>query len=111
MTDPNGRFILVTGYLYFFHVTFLNVYGPNFDDPAFLRKIFNLLPDLADTHLILGEDFNCVLDNYLDRSTQTRETSSAVLNTLMTSTNLVDAWRLQRGIIAFLKICVNPIQE
>jgi len=69
VSDPNGWFILVTGCIYSFHVTLLNVYGPNFDDPAFFRKIFNSLPDLSDTRLMVGGDFNCVLDSRLDRST------------------------------------------
>lgn len=96
MSDPNGRFILVTGYINSFHVTLLNVYGPNFDDPAFFRKIFSSLPDLSDTHLIVGGDFNCVLDSRLDRSAQSNHsyTSSMVLNDLMSSMNLVDIWRL-----------------
>lgn len=96
VSDPNGRFILVTGYIHSFHVTLLNVYGPNFDDPAFFRKIFSSLPDLSDTHLIVGGDFNCVLDSRLDRSAQSNysSTSSMVLNDLMSSMNLVDIWRL-----------------
>lgn len=97
VSDPNGRYILVTGYIYSFRVALLNVYGPNFDDPAFFRKMFSLLPDLSDTHVLIGGDFNCVLDNRLDRSAQTSQSptaTSTVLNNLMTSTNLVDIWRL-----------------
>lgn len=77
MSDPNGQFNLVTGYIYSFHVTLLNVYGPNFDDPAFFHKIFNSLPDLSDTHLIVGGDLNCVLDSHLDRSAQLNQSSTS----------------------------------
>jgi len=96
LSDQNGRYIMVTGYIYSFHVTLLNVYGPNFDDPTFFAKIFNLLSDSADSHVILGGDFNCVLDNVLDRSAQISQLPSAstVLNNLMSSMNLVDIWRL-----------------
>src|SRR4029434_9188646 len=48
MCDPNGRYIVVTGHIYSHHVTLVNVYGPNSDDPDFFRKIFNLLPSLLD---------------------------------------------------------------
>lgn len=65
VSDPSGRYILVTGYIYSLHVTLLNVYAPNFDDPAFFSKIFNLLPN---THIIIGGDFNCMLDSFLDKS-------------------------------------------
>ena len=96
VSDPNGQFVQVTGYIYSFHVMQLNVCGPNFDDPAFFCKIFNSLPDLADTHLIVGGDFNCVLDSRLDRLALLNQssTSSMVLNDLMSSMNLVDIWRL-----------------
>lgn len=98
LCDPNGRYILVTGHINSFHVTLLNIYGPNFDDPDFFSKLFNLIPSVADTHLLVGGDFNTVPDYFLDRSAQTSQPSSAaskVLQSLANSTNLVDIWRLQ----------------
>ena len=98
MCDPNGRYIVVTGHIYSHHVTLVNVYGPNSDDPDFFRKVFNLLPSLSDTHVIISGDFNCVLDDFMDRSAQTNlvpSAASTTLNTLMLSTHLVDIWRLQ----------------
>lgn len=50
------------------HVTLVNIYGPNFDDPGFFCRIFNMLPDLSNTNLITAEDHNLVLDVHLDRS-------------------------------------------
>lgn len=67
ISDPNGRYIIVTGHILSRHVTFLNVYAPNFDDPCFFRKIFNLIPDSSTTNLIAGGDFNAVLDCLTDR--------------------------------------------
>lgn len=66
ITDPNGRYIMITGNINSFPVTFLNVYGPNIDDPNFFRKVFDLIPDRGTTNLIIGGDFNCYLDPYLD---------------------------------------------
>lgn len=96
VSDPNGRFVLVTGHIHATHVTLLNLYGPNFDSPAFFRQIFNLLCSLADTHVILGGDFNCVLDKHLDISTQTFKlfNDSTLLNSMLSSTNLIAVWRL-----------------
>lgn len=37
-TDPNGRFLIVTGHINSFPVTLVNTYGPNMDDPAFFSK-------------------------------------------------------------------------
>lgn len=97
LRDPNGRYVLVTGYIYSIHVTLLNVYAPNFDDPAFFRKIFGLLSNSSDTHIIIGGDLNCVLDKFLDRSASSTQlpTSSTMIKNLMSSMNLVDIWRLQ----------------
>lgn len=98
ITDPNGRYIMITGNINSFPVTFLNVYGPNIDDPNFFRKVFDLIPDRGTTNLIIGGDFNCYLDPYLDRlSSRVPITiaSTQILNNLAKSTNLVDIWRLQ----------------
>ncbi len=75
-----------------------NLYGPNFDDPNFFRKIFDLLPDPSSTNIIIGGDFNCYLDAYLDRSSIQAPhilRSVSTLNNLCKSFNLVDIWRLQ----------------
>lgn len=96
-TDPNGRFIIVTGTILTAHVTLLNLYAPNFDNPGFFRGVFHLIPDLATTNLIVGGDFNCVLDTFLDRSSPSPTSpsdSTIVLNNLMKSLNLVDIWRI-----------------
>lgn len=98
ISDPGGRYVMVTGSINSFPITCLNVYGPNVDDPNFFRKIFDLLPDLSTTNLIIGGDFNCYLDPYLDRLSSRVPPiikSVDVLNNLMRSVNLVDVWRLQ----------------
>ncbi len=77
----------------------MNIYGPNHDDPSFFRKVFNLLPNLSNTHLIIGGDFNLVFDPVLDRTTNRSmghlPNSVATLNELITSFDLVDVWRLK----------------
>lgn len=98
ISDVNGRFLIVIGELYSKHVTLVNIYGPNVDDAGFFRKIFDKLPDLATTSLIIAGDYNLVLDWHLDRSSKKRATQSnatVALNNLISSTNLVDIWRLQ----------------
>ena len=97
-TDPNGRYIMIAGSINSFPVTFLNIYGPNIDDPNNFRKVFDLVPDLSTTNLIVGGDFNCYLDPYLDRlSSRVPNTIASVqtLNNLLKSKNMIDIWRLQ----------------
>lgn len=93
----------MTGHIHATHVTLLNLYGPNFDSPAFFQQIFYLLPSLADTHVILGGNFNCVLDKHLDRSTQTSQlfnASTVLNNNMLSSTNLL-----------MFGDCVTPLVE
>lgn len=64
---------------------------------VFFRKLFRLIPDTNSTNLIIGGDFNCYLDPYLDRQSSQAPPSIQsvnVLNNLIKSMNLVDIWRL-----------------
>lgn len=87
----------MTGALHSRPVTLLNIYGPNQDDPEFFRKVLGLIPDISNTNLIIGGDFNCVLDQYLDKSSaQTIAPSNAskLLNIYTKNMNLCDLWRI-----------------
>lgn len=66
----------------------------NYDDPDFVKKVFDLIPDMSQTNLIVGGDFNCVLDAYLDRSSSKRAPQSSSRNTFINNSNLVNIWRL-----------------
>ena len=98
-------------------VTLVNLYGPNFDDPLFFQRVFKDIPNISDTSVIVGGDFNCTLDPLLDkqlsRSLQ-QSNASVCLNTLMTNLNIVDIWRLthqQIGIILYFRQFINHIPE
>ena len=96
--DPNGRFLILTGYINLLPVKLVNDYGPNIDDPAFFRKLFNLIPDNDLSHIMIGGDFNCYLDPYLDRLSSAPPPSIVAvktLNNLMMSKKVVDIWRLK----------------
>lgn len=96
ISDDRGRYLLVIGELNSVPVTLINAYGPNFDDPVFFQNLFNSVPNVANTNIILGGDLNCVLDSVLDRQHPQAITSksSITLNNLIQSHNLVDVWRL-----------------
>lgn len=42
ITDQRGRYLIVNGTLNTTTVSFVNVYGPNFDDPIFFQNLFKL---------------------------------------------------------------------
>lgn len=97
ITDKEGRFIIVAGEIFSTPITLVNIYGPNFDDPRFFQNVFSKIPDISSTNLIIGGDFNCVLDPYLDRSSAQRASPSKsrdFLNMYIKNSNVGDVWRL-----------------
>ena len=55
VADSRGRYVIVTGTLYGTRVALANIYGPNWDDPAFFTKFIATLPDLNEYQLYWGE--------------------------------------------------------
>lgn len=41
ISDPQGRYIIVTGNLYNYPVTLANIYAPNVDDEQFIQSFFS----------------------------------------------------------------------
>ena len=66
LRDPNGRFKTI---LYQGHSTvkLINIYGPNFDNPAFFQTVLGGIPDVGDINIIMEGDFNCIMDAFLDK--------------------------------------------
>lgn len=96
ISDPNGRFIIVTGKMGCNRIVLANVYGPNWDDENFFRNFFFSLPDLHSHQLILGGDFNCCLDPLLDRSSTKLSAVSKSAKTIqifMEQYAISDPWR------------------
>ena len=97
ITDPYGRFVIISGCLYQTNVLLVNVYAPNWDDTEFVNKLLSSLPNL-DTHkLILGGDLNCAINPTLDRSCSKRSSPSGMakaFTTFMEQSGCIDPWRL-----------------
>ena len=97
LTDSEGRFVIVQGKLLDIPVALCNIYAPNSDRPEFFHNLSQLLLDLGDVQIILGGDFNQILDQDLDRSQPRRniESRSAVaIRQLASDLGLRDIWRL-----------------
>lgn len=62
IADKDGRYVIVSGELYNTSLTLVNLYAPNIDNPAFFKKVFSSIPNLSQTKLIIGGDFNTHLD-------------------------------------------------
>ena len=74
-----------------------NVYGPNVDTPTFYQTVISMF-DLFDTYdaVLIGGDFNLVLDPKLDRngSLFNHSKSKEILEEYMERTALCDIWRI-----------------
>ncbi len=82
ISDINGRYIIVTGEINSADVTLINLYGPNYDDPLFFKKVIDSIPDLTMSRVIIGGDYNCVLNSLKDShpSRTVKSKSAAMLN-------------------------------
>lgn len=74
----------------------INVYAPRTNAE---RRIYfhSLLAYISNTdENILGDDFNCISDNKLDKlggNPSVRQTATTILNTITHQNNLTDLWR------------------
>lgn len=96
--DPLGRFVVVTGRLHNVPLILANIYAPNCDDERFFSNLFASLPDLNAHNLIMGGDFNCVLDSRLDRSSskvQPMTKSAKLIQYFLDTYKVADPWRFK----------------
>ena len=79
----------MVGKLFNTSIILANIYGPNWDNAQFFLNFFSTLPDLNSYKLILGGDFNCVLNAQLDRSSvrsnNTLSSAAVAINSFLRS--------------------------
>lgn len=76
--------------------TFLNLYAPNEDCPNFFKKMASKLADEGEGIIVVGGDYNCVLNSNLDRlpaEKGPRTRKSVTLQGMMDGLGLIDLWR------------------
>ena len=93
--DIEGRFIImkleIEGYTY----CVCNLYAPNEDRHDFFENIFDIIREMDCIHVIIGGDFNVVLDPKLDRNTEMvyHKRCHQTIKDFMDAENLSDVWR------------------
>ncbi len=98
ISNPNERYIIVVGQLFANPVILVNLYAKNCDDSNFFEKLFLTIPKIDNGYLLIGGDFNLVLDVTLDRSStkpQNLTRSAGVVSDFMDQCGLSDVWRFQ----------------
>ena len=96
--DPNGCYIALDIELLDKRITMLNIYGPSDrDTPEFIDKISKVINDIGNETIIVGGDWNCVLDMNLDArnyvNTNPRPRTRSKIKDLMSENNLCDIFR------------------
>lgn len=95
--DEEGRIIIILAEIQGHTMILANIYAPNVDHPNFFIDLESKLDDIGQYPIILGGDFNIVLDQILDRSkpTLSRMLDSVLLvKRMCSSMGLTDVWRM-----------------
>lgn len=91
--DKQGRYLILKGSISGEPITFVNIYGPNYDCPQFFQ---NLVFTRPANKLIVGGDMNLVLDPSKDRSSSNTKSLTQATKTLkkeIIDFKLIDVWR------------------
>ena len=78
-------------------ITIATIYEPNEDDPGFFERFHDHLRDFQCDDIIIGGDFNLVLDIDMDKKrglAKTHTKGVKVIKDHMAELDLVDVWRL-----------------
>ncbi len=94
-SDEKGRFVFIRCKIYNNRLALVS----NETDSAFLTQISKTLLEEIDCPLVVGGDFNAVINPALDKSQSdtTANPSSKLLNKFITELNLIDLWRIQNA--------------
>lgn len=77
-------------------ITLINIYGPNDDDMAVFKKLEEYIIDNQEKTVIVGGDFNTVLNEKLDKRNGRVNTHKLCRNQIrhiIDTFNLIDIWR------------------
>lgn len=96
--DDEGRLVVLLKNLF---IRFGNVYAPNVEHPEFFLQLKKTLMDFGDYLIIMGGDFNQVLDVFLDRSGKSVPRVSKTQDAIKAVCKAV--WRLLNLLLLFLK--------
>ena len=74
-------------------------HAPNQDNPNFIRDIINVIELQPNDDRIIGGDFNCVMNDDLDKkggaTRHSNQKMKIILSSYVNEADLVDIWRKQ----------------
>lgn len=91
-----GNFSILVREIFSNIYTIVNIYGPNEDNPAFFRHIGQRLEDLPAENVVIGGDFNFVIDYHRDSnySRQNNPRARDAFVQVVQEQGLMDAWKI-----------------
>lgn len=92
-----GRLIAIEFILNEIPYVIINIYGPNKDDTFIFEKLRSFLLDKEDKTIIIGGDFNTVINPEIDKKNGNKNTQKKcreVIHKIKTQFNLGDIWRI-----------------
>ena len=94
-------------------LTIAYIYGPNVEDSDFFSNMFGKLSDFSKNEILVGGDFNVILNNDLDKLNGSRHKNKLsrqeILNYIKIL-NLIDAYReLHPNVKKFTRFQINSI--
>ena len=93
--DPGGRWVILHVEVAGIKMSIAGIYAPNEDNPLFFQEVFKKLVG-TDRQIIIGGDFNLVLDMNKDKFgglEKTNKKSSRLVKEYMKLEHLYDVWR------------------
>lgn len=97
IADTEGRYIIINSTINNNNITIANIYGPNIDDENFFHTFFSILLEFTQSAVIIGGDFNTVINPILDKSNTSNQMktwhSTEIIKQYMTDFGLGDNWR------------------
>ena len=96
--DINGRYIVCKARVDGNSIAVANIYAPNEDIPAFFREVFAVIESMNCPQIIMGGDFNLVMDSKIDHyggNTMRKNNTNSlnVITEMMDKLGLHDIWR------------------
>ena len=96
--NEEGSFLVLDITIFNERFTLANIYGPSEGDrPEFFAKIFDLIETIGNAQILLGGDWNVILNPFLDtrnyRNLNNRQRSRKLILEKMDSLNLIDVFR------------------
>lgn len=113
--DQGGNYILILIKMLGKEFLICNIYGPNRDDPDFYIKLNNKIKEIGPDNIIIGGDWNLVLNfelDYYNYKHNNNVKAQEQVEQIMIDLDLTDIWRdLNLDLRRFTWRRNNPIQQ